>query len=460
MNQRFCVTTSWDDGSVYDLRLAKLLKKYQIPATFYIPLKNNEREVLSRPQIQTIAKDFEIGCHGITHTDLTQLTEEESEREIRVSKEKLERIVRKEIVSFCYPQGKYTDTIKQLVGKAGFDSARTTRLFATTIGDTLLLPTTVHAYNHNPLVYPYEGLDRKLFYQLAIRHKKIVDWEILAYSALDYCLSHGGIFHLWGHSWEIEASNDWAKLERVFQYIATKTNKADRLTNTEVVQRQKIKKYAFYHSLQPHSYQKTYETAYYKKEQKFIYELVKEFDKKEKKIVDIGCGTGRVSSLFQNSEYLGIDVAAQLIAYAKTKWGKKNKTFIAGSYKSVVSLKKKYDLIIIWGLFEDEPNPFGRIERLEKQLTPNGRIIFTIHNANNPIFRLAQFAKTEILEKNFPYTCFTYEFIKQWAAEYACARGLDYQIATFGIIPPINKFVPGIQSKTLGGTIVVILDKR
>ncbi len=32
-------TTSWDDGSIYDMRLAELLLKYGLKATFYIPLK-------------------------------------------------------------------------------------------------------------------------------------------------------------------------------------------------------------------------------------------------------------------------------------------------------------------------------------------------------------------------------------------------------------------------------------
>ena len=32
------ITTSWDDGHPLDLRLAELLHKYDVPATFYIPV--------------------------------------------------------------------------------------------------------------------------------------------------------------------------------------------------------------------------------------------------------------------------------------------------------------------------------------------------------------------------------------------------------------------------------------
>jgi len=32
------ITTSWDDGSIFDLKLKDLLKRYSIPATFYVPV--------------------------------------------------------------------------------------------------------------------------------------------------------------------------------------------------------------------------------------------------------------------------------------------------------------------------------------------------------------------------------------------------------------------------------------
>jgi peptidoglycan/xylan/chitin deacetylase (PgdA/CDA1 family) len=38
------VTTSWDDGHPLDLKLAELLKKYDVPATLYMPMDNPERE--------------------------------------------------------------------------------------------------------------------------------------------------------------------------------------------------------------------------------------------------------------------------------------------------------------------------------------------------------------------------------------------------------------------------------
>lgn len=34
----------------------------------------------------------------------------------------------------------------------------------------------------------------------------------------------GGVFHLWGHSWEIEHNKDWGRLERVLSYFANRSD--------------------------------------------------------------------------------------------------------------------------------------------------------------------------------------------------------------------------------------------
>ena len=41
------------------------------------------------------------------------------------------------------------------------------------------------------------------------------DWERHFTLALDYVEDHGGIAHLYFHSWEIDRQRDWEKLRRV-----------------------------------------------------------------------------------------------------------------------------------------------------------------------------------------------------------------------------------------------------
>ena len=37
----------------------------------------------------------------------------------------------------------------------------------------------------------------------------------------DVTRASGGVFHLWGHSWEIDARQDWGRLERVLEHIGS-----------------------------------------------------------------------------------------------------------------------------------------------------------------------------------------------------------------------------------------------
>ena len=90
------VTTSWDDGHVLDVRLATLLKKYNIRGTFYISPKDREftsEERLTNDQVRELAKDFEIGAHTMTHPRLTDLGKKEAKEEIVSSKEYLEKLL-------------------------------------------------------------------------------------------------------------------------------------------------------------------------------------------------------------------------------------------------------------------------------------------------------------------------------------------------------------------------------
>lgn len=49
-------------------------------------------------------------------------------------------------------------------------------------------------------------------------------------------LEHGGIWHLWGHSWEIDDNNDWHRLTDVLEYAKHqgKEHGAEFLTNSEI----------------------------------------------------------------------------------------------------------------------------------------------------------------------------------------------------------------------------------
>jgi peptidoglycan/xylan/chitin deacetylase (PgdA/CDA1 family) len=216
---RVQVTTSWDDGHVLDFKLAKLLKKYHIAGTFYISPFDREiakEDRLTPEQIRTLAQDFEIGAHTVTHRHLPTLSDDESMEEIAQSKLALETVLHAPVTSFCYPAGKYEARHVSMVRSAGFTLARTVKRFVYRVQDPLELHTSVHTYDHWLDVFGLLMLVRGnplRFLQLYRR------WDKQACYMFDRVLAKGGVFHLWGHSWEVAHNNDWERLEGVLQYI-------------------------------------------------------------------------------------------------------------------------------------------------------------------------------------------------------------------------------------------------
>src|ERR1017187_5299514 len=145
------VTTSWDDGHKLDLKLASLLRRYGIGATFYVSPQTREfpaSERLTAEEIQHLAENFEIGAHTMTHPHLDRLDAAAARREIVDSKETLELIIGKSLRSFCYPYGDYNEETKRLVNEAGFSRARSVRRFTTRSVDRLAPGPSVDPFDH------------------------------------------------------------------------------------------------------------------------------------------------------------------------------------------------------------------------------------------------------------------------------------------------------------------------
>ena len=403
------MTTSWDDGAKEDLKLADLLLKYDVPATFYLPLRNPERKVMNTREIKEIGERFEIGGHTANHKILTDISLKNAKKEISEGKKKLEEIIGWPIISFCYPKGMYNRDIKQFVGFSGYEYARTTELFSTQVQDKLLAGTTVHAYDHHPLVYIRElglrlrsGSESRLgkLGMLGMISKK---WDELALYWLDYCRKNGGTYHFWGHSWEIEEAGDWDKLKRVLSYISQHTVKGERKTNGDLLSELEKGKKRYYEKQDP---------AKYKSNVKVIAALTREFDRKGKRILDVGCGNGQVSELFSNADYTGIDFAGNFIRYAKKRYPERK--FYLSDYKEIQKLGlPKQDLIIVWGMFEDAADPFGKLDLVKPLIKKGTKIIFSLHNSQSLVFRFFKFLQTRFYKEFFPYTSFTRSFLQR-----------------------------------------------
>jgi peptidoglycan/xylan/chitin deacetylase (PgdA/CDA1 family) len=226
------LTTSWDDGHRCDVRLARMLKEHGLRATFYVAPENQEfakQDLLTLPEIRDISQDFEIGAHSMTHRRLPTIPEQEAEREIIQSKAVLEQVTGKEIKVFCYPGGAYTKLHVQLVKDAGYRYARTVARYSFTVDEPYEAGTSLHVYNHR-----FDLWQTARFAKFRpIRVLRYLEWDSLAQAMFDQIIERGGVYHIWGHSWEIDEHNDWERLENVFRYISAHP-KVNYVTNGEL----------------------------------------------------------------------------------------------------------------------------------------------------------------------------------------------------------------------------------
>jgi len=236
MEKKIIITTSWDDGHPLDLRLADLLEKYSLKGTFYVPLRNSEHDVMDSNMLMQLSTRQEIGAHTVNHIYLNRLGDKGAKYEISNCKPMLEDITGKQVTAFCYPGGKYSQRDIDLVNNAGFLFGRTTKLLRTNFDiKSKLMNTSVQAYNHSGVVliahslknnYLKSILDNTFFVN---GHKNFIG---LVEDTLERLSHSGGLFHLWGHSWEIQEQNLWNELETTFKFLSNVQN-AEYLNNSE-----------------------------------------------------------------------------------------------------------------------------------------------------------------------------------------------------------------------------------
>ena len=231
------VTTSWDDGHASDVRLAALLQRYGFGGTFYVPFRAVREPMLSLQQMREVhAAGIEIGGHTLTHPSMKGLGFDRSVEEVRESKRRLEDILSAPVTSFCYPNGDLDREAYEAVRQEGYQLARTTVNMRTQLGgDPWRMPTSVQFFPHSA----YKRLrifgrnrDVSGLARWTTRFGCQADLDVLIDRLFDEAIAKTGVFHLWGHSWELDEHNLWGQLERTLERLGGRRN-VRYLTNAE-----------------------------------------------------------------------------------------------------------------------------------------------------------------------------------------------------------------------------------
>jgi peptidoglycan/xylan/chitin deacetylase (PgdA/CDA1 family) len=138
---RGCVALTFDDGfeGVFEYAFP-VLARLRLPATVFlvagtlasdpqavdwvdspppVPLKT-----LTRDQVaEMAAAGFAFGSHGYRHRDLTALSDEECEEDLRRSRELLSDVLHAPLPYLAYPRGRHDGRVRREAERAGFTHA-------------------------------------------------------------------------------------------------------------------------------------------------------------------------------------------------------------------------------------------------------------------------------------------------------------------------------------------------
>lgn len=193
--------SSFDDGNYNDIYLANELAKIGLQTTFYIPTCT----VLEESEIKQLSAVFEIGGHTVSHPpDLKRLPQNSLRQELRENREWLQQITGQPILKFAYPRGRYNEQVIDEVRQAGYLSARTTLVGRFNSDNPYRQHTTVHVFQR--------------------KEYGLLDWLNYAMAKAKECAGTDGVFHLWGHSDEVEQAGQWENMLFFFRWLQRNFN--------------------------------------------------------------------------------------------------------------------------------------------------------------------------------------------------------------------------------------------
>lgn len=206
-NCKKAVTFSYDDGVESDKKLLEIFNRYGMKATFNLnsgllglpdawEYKGFRVARLPLDNLRELYRGHEIAVHGEKHLNPTELNAQELSREMGEDKHRLEELFGTPMHGMAYAFGAYDARTIETLRQCGLRYARTVKA--------------THSFD------PQENL---LEFNPTCHHN---DPQIFA--LIDRFLAsepdRPQLLYIWGHAYELDAENDWDRMERICEKLA------------------------------------------------------------------------------------------------------------------------------------------------------------------------------------------------------------------------------------------------
>lgn len=192
------LTMSYDDGKLQDERLVEIFNKYGIKGAFNLNygLMGQDPRRIVRERIRELYQGHEVATHTMTHPTIARCPLVEAAREILEDRIGLEALTGSLVRGHAYPNGSYSEEIKQLFRQLGIAYGRVVEARADyeLPADPLEWHPTCH---HNDP-------------ELMKKAEFFAEFQKKQYLKLMY---------VWGHSYEFDDRDNWNVIEEFCRYM-------------------------------------------------------------------------------------------------------------------------------------------------------------------------------------------------------------------------------------------------
>lgn len=114
-------------------------------------------------------------------------------------------------------------------------------------------------------------------------------------------------------------------------------------------------------------------------------------------LLEIGCGAGHLSSYADGRylRYVGIDYAESLIAWAASRYGRADRTFVAAKATDAPDVDAA-DVVVMIGVLHHMADAEASLRDLVRRLKPGCRVVANEPQRGNPLIRALRTARTWI----------------------------------------------------------------